>query len=148
MEWNSKMVITAGGIHLTRERAVSDGIAALTSWLKQQLLSDGETVSNQDAITSFRDAFGHIDPGLSLEIAIYGDIASDSKEIAGPDHESLKRANFALLTSAALELSRLVDLQKDPSAKRDHITTDWLKRSLKTMLPSTVSFLYLFKEFC
>nr|GEZ71074.1 hypothetical protein [Tanacetum cinerariifolium] len=99
----------AGGIHLTRERDVYDGIAALTSWLKQQLLSD-------------------------------------VREIAGPDHESLRRANFANLTSAALELSRQVDLQIDPSAKRDYITssTDWLKRSLKTMRPSTVRFLLSF----
>nr|GEV40827.1 hypothetical protein [Tanacetum cinerariifolium] len=122
----------SGGIHLTRETSVP----ALTSWLKQQLLVfDGETVSNQDAITSFCTAFAHIDSGLSSEIAICGDIASNSKEIAEADHESL----LALLTSVALELSRLVDLQKDPSAKMDHITnsTDWLKRSLETMLPST-----------
>ncbi|GJV28820.1 calycin-like protein [Tanacetum coccineum] len=83
------------------------------------LVSYGETVSNQeDAITSFRAAFAHIDSGLSSEIAVFSDVASTWCGWCGS--ELLKWAHFALLASATLKLESKVDLMIDPNAHNDY----------------------------
>ncbi|GKE59876.1 hypothetical protein Tco_1510243 [Tanacetum coccineum] len=45
--------------------------------------------------------------------------------------ESLKRAHFALIASATLELESKVDVMIDPNAQNDYSTcaTNWLKRA-------------------
>ncbi|GKB70241.1 calycin-like protein [Tanacetum coccineum] len=86
------------------------------------LVSYGETVSNQeDAITSFRAAFAHIDSVRSL----FGDCLLCFPMLlqpgaGGADQELLKWAYFALLASATLKLESKVDLIIDPNAQNDY----------------------------